>query len=114
MSKKEFIAKLQDYFGTKYNSVQLELILTWLSKRLDMQLPYLFAELVNTIPLYYKMPPGIAELDKAWATVKASVSSSKLYPPALPEKTENPASPEVINAIFESISDLWKKKRIKI
>ena len=78
----------------------------WLSKKSDVQMDFIYAEVLKTLSAVYKTPPGIKELEDAFRKVKKE-RWDEIYPQVLPEypDPEVKANLETVKKFFDGLKD---------
>ncbi|ORC37277.1 hypothetical protein B4O97_03545 [Marispirochaeta aestuarii] len=114
MTTEQFINEAQGYFGN-YTPTQKKYVSMWLNKKSEKCLPLIFAEVVMVHSPSLRMPPGVAELEKAFKAIPEQ-KWRELESPVLQIEEREFTEEEIeenmqkIKAIFEG---LGKKKNIR-
>ena len=91
MSVDKFLHMAEGYF-CKYNPIRKKIVKEWLESRNERRLALLFRELVKTISPSWRIPPCVAELEKANKMVSAERSFD--LQPRIPEEKWEPETPK--------------------
>lgn len=114
MTAKEFISKIQDYYGLEYRKgAQIDLIIAYLNQRSAKYLICLFAAVVKEFSGQYKILPDIAVFEKvsssAYDIMENMQHKQNLKTPAITDGEEVDYSEE-IKALFVGMDKRFKAK----
>ncbi len=102
----EFITQSEGYYCSRYNPYQLEVVRQWLSKKSEVQIGFIYAEVLKILSPVYKTPPGIKELEDAFRKVKKE-RWDEIYPQVLPEYPDPDvkANQETVKKLFDGLKE---------
>ena len=114
MNSKDFISKIQDYYGLEYRKgAQIDLIIAYLNQRSGKYLICLFAAVVKEFSGQYKTLPDIAVFEKvagpAYEIMDNIQHKQNLKTPAITDGKEVDYSEE-IKALFAGMDKKFKAK----
>jgi len=114
LNSKEFISKIQDYYGLEYRTgAQIDLIIAYLNQRSEEYLICLFAAVVKDFSGQYKTLPDIAVFEKvassAYDIMDNIQHKQNLRTPAITDGEEVDYSEE-IKALFAGLDKKFKAK----
>jgi len=77
LNTNDFISRIEGYYGAKYSAGQLPYVKTYLARKSDNELDYIFAETLKVFSSQFGRCPDISVFDKANADIKNRIEQNK-------------------------------------